>query len=73
MREVALCERWTDDLLDTDLLKLNVSIFLFCVKLGIHGLNVHRPFANLLNLSTSLINDFRVEVSNSTFFLIYQL
>lgn len=54
MQDVALCEKWTDDLFDTDIFKLNLSVFLMCINLGIQDLDLHRPFANLIRLHKAL-------------------
>uniref|UniRef100_A0A0N5AXG1 Beclin 1-associated autophagy-related key regulator n=1 Tax=Syphacia muris TaxID=451379 RepID=A0A0N5AXG1_9BILA len=56
-RDAILCEKWTDDLFDTDIFKMNLSVFLISCKVGVKKLDLHRPFANLLNLSKTIAEE----------------
>ncbi|VDN56500.1 unnamed protein product [Dracunculus medinensis] len=58
LRDLLLCEKWSDDLFDTDMLKFNLTVIFLCIQLGVDEckIDVSNPFLNLIAARTRLLS-----------------
>uniref|UniRef100_A0A915CRA0 Uncharacterized protein n=1 Tax=Ditylenchus dipsaci TaxID=166011 RepID=A0A915CRA0_9BILA len=69
-RDLSLTTKWTEDILDTVLFKLNYCIIKLCIVRGVpvRSLSFHRPFSNLYSLMAVLRGEKVMPITNNIAF-----